>query len=114
MGDLSDITNRDNNGNNNKKQDTLFGPNIGVVTSSPAWTDASKKDKQPIVDQLTPDVVKGWIAKSKEVCSRHTRTYRREQDVNGWSDIPTNNNITGPSKPQTPHPPSLPFIPSPN
>jgi hypothetical protein len=62
MGDLSDITNRDN-----KKQDTLFGPNIGVVTSGPAWTDASKKEKQPVVDQLTPDVVKGWIAKSKEV-----------------------------------------------
>src|ERR1700683_5333274 len=66
MGDLSDITNRDN-----KKQDTLFGPNIGVVTSGPAWTDASKKEKQPVVDQLTPDVVKGWIAKSKEVSISH-------------------------------------------
>ena len=62
MGDLSDITNRDN-----KKQDTLFGPNIGVITSGPAWTDAGGSEKQPITDQLTSDVVKGWIAKSKEV-----------------------------------------------
>jgi len=62
MGDLSDITNKDK-----KKQDTLFGPNIGVVTSGPAWTEINEKEKQPVADQLTPEVVKGWIAKSKEV-----------------------------------------------
>jgi hypothetical protein len=58
MGDLSD---------KDKKQDTLFGPNIGVVTSGPTWTEVSAKEKQPVTDQLTPEVVKGWIAKSKEV-----------------------------------------------
>lgn len=58
MGDLSNLT-------NNKKQDTLFGPNIGVVTSGPAWTETNKK--KPTGDQLTPEVVKGWIEKSKEV-----------------------------------------------
>lgn len=62
MGDLSDITNTDK-----KRQDTLFGPNIGTITSGPAWTEASEKEKQSVVDQLTPEVVKGWIAKSKEV-----------------------------------------------
>jgi hypothetical protein len=62
MGDLSDITNKDK-----KRQDTLFGPNIGTITSGPAWTEANEKEKQSVADQLTPEVVKGWIAKSKEV-----------------------------------------------
>lgn len=48
-----------------KKQDTLFGPNIGIVASGPEWTDRHEKQ----ADELTPEVVKGWIAKSKEVRS---------------------------------------------
>ena len=48
-----------------KKHDTLFGPNIGIVCSGPEWTEASQ-DKT-VVDELTPDIVKGWVAKSKEV-----------------------------------------------
>ena len=59
MGELSG-ENKDN-----KKQETLFGPNIGVVNSGPAWTEHGKK--QTVEDQLTPEVVKEWIAKSKEV-----------------------------------------------
>lgn len=51
-----------------KKVDTLFGPNIGVVASGPAWTEADEKDEKGAVDELTPEVVKSWIAKSKEVC----------------------------------------------
>ena len=48
-----------------KKHDTLFGPNIGIVSSGPDWTEASR-DKS-LVDELTPEIVKGWVAKSKEV-----------------------------------------------
>lgn len=48
-----------------KKQDALFGPNIGVVSSGPAWTD--NREKKVVADELTPDVVKSWIARSKEV-----------------------------------------------
>lgn len=48
-----------------KKQETLFGPNIGVVNPGPAWTEDGKK--KTVEDQLTPEVVKEWIAKSKEV-----------------------------------------------
>ena len=48
-----------------KKQDTLFGPNIGIVAKGPEWTEMREK----AVDELTPDVVRGWIAKSKEVRS---------------------------------------------
>jgi len=48
-----------------KKHDTLFGPNIGIVSSGPEWTEASQ-DKT-LVDELTPDIVKGWVTKSKEV-----------------------------------------------
>lgn len=48
-----------------KKHDTLFGPNIGIVSSGPEWTEISQ-DKT-LVDELTPEIVKGWLAKSKEV-----------------------------------------------
>ena len=51
-----------------KKHDTLFGPNIGIVSSGPEWTEVSQ-DKT-VVDELTPDIVKGWVAKSKEVRKR--------------------------------------------
>jgi hypothetical protein len=48
-----------------KKHDTLFGPNLGIVSSGPEWTEISQ-DKT-VVDELTPEIVKGWVAKSKEV-----------------------------------------------
>lgn len=46
-----------------KKQDTLFGPNIGIVARGPEWTETREKT----IDELTPDIVRGWISKSKEV-----------------------------------------------
>jgi hypothetical protein len=50
--------------NRNKKQEALFGPNIGVVSTGPAWTDT--KEKKAMTDELTPDIVQSWIARSKE------------------------------------------------
>ena len=47
----------------NSKSDTLFGPNIGVLGGGPEWTESQEKSS----DVLTPEIVKGWIAKSKEV-----------------------------------------------
>ncbi|KAG6902181.1 hypothetical protein C0995_003277 [Termitomyces sp. Mi166 len=47
-----------------KTQDALFGPNIGVVSSGPSWTAAS--EKRVLTDELTPDVVTNWVAKSKD------------------------------------------------
>lgn len=52
-----------------KKHDTLFGPNLGIVSSGPEWTERSQ-DKT-VVDELTPEIVKGWVAKSKEVRHGH-------------------------------------------
>ncbi len=46
-----------------KKQDTLFGPNIGIVARGPEWTETREK----AIDELTPEIVRAWIAKSKEV-----------------------------------------------
>jgi hypothetical protein len=69
MGDLGGTGNSDAN-KKDKKQDSLFGPNIGIVSSGPKWTE--NNEKKALEDQLTQDVVKGWIAKSKEVC--HTRS----------------------------------------
>ena len=55
-----------------KKQDTLFGPNIGIVSGGPKWTDADIA-KKTASDELTPDIVKGWVEKSKDVrVSFHT------------------------------------------
>ncbi|KAI0035826.1 hypothetical protein K488DRAFT_76391 [Vararia minispora EC-137] len=47
------------------KQDTLFGPNVGIMSSGPKWTE-SLSEKKVALDELTPDVVKAWIDKSKE------------------------------------------------
>jgi hypothetical protein len=52
-----------------KKHEALFGPNIGVVNSGPAWTDV--KDKKQTAEELTPDVVQSWITRSKEVHHHH-------------------------------------------
>ena len=65
MGDMSASANAETT-KKDKKQDSLFGPNIGVVSAGPKWTE--ENEKKGAEDQLTPDVVKGWITKSKEVC----------------------------------------------
>ena len=54
-------------GGENKERDvnTLFGPNIGIMDAGPKWTEPlGEKVAQ---DEITPDVVKAWIDKSKEV-----------------------------------------------
>lgn len=48
-----------------KMPETLFGPSIGAVSSGPSWT--SVAEKKVLTDELTPDVIRGWIEKSKEV-----------------------------------------------
>ncbi|KAG5634159.1 hypothetical protein H0H81_003120 [Sphagnurus paluster] len=47
-----------------KGNDTLFGPNIGVVSSGPPWTATS--EKKVLTDELTPEIVSSWVAKSKD------------------------------------------------
>jgi len=47
-----------------KGPDTLFGPNIGVISGGPAWTNTA--EKKVLKDELTIDAVKSWIEKSKE------------------------------------------------
>lgn len=56
-----------------KKSDTLFGPDIGIVSGGPAWTEAVRSKKAP-ADELTVDVVRGWIEKSKKVRSIAVRS----------------------------------------
>ncbi|KDQ31913.1 hypothetical protein PLEOSDRAFT_1091880 [Pleurotus ostreatus PC15] len=46
------------------KYESVFGPNIGSVNNGPAWTQI--KEKKVLVDELTADVVQGWIEKSKD------------------------------------------------
>lgn len=59
---IGDSTNTDSS--KEKKSDTLFGPNIGIVGGGPEWTERHEKS----TDELTPEVIKSWISKSKEVC----------------------------------------------
>ncbi|KAJ3726702.1 hypothetical protein C8R42DRAFT_389760 [Lentinula raphanica] len=47
-----------------KGPDTLFGPNIGVISGGPAWTNIA--EKKVLKDELTVDIVRSWIEKSKE------------------------------------------------
>jgi hypothetical protein len=68
-----------------KKHDTLFGPNIGIVSSGPEWTEISQ-DKT-LVDELTPEIVKGWVAKSKEV-RPGTRLVRWSPGLTGSTRLP--------------------------
>ncbi|KZT04492.1 uncharacterized protein LAESUDRAFT_682687 [Laetiporus sulphureus 93-53] len=48
--------------NKEKTSDTLFGPNIGIVSGGPEWTERHEKSS----DELTPEIIKNWIARSKE------------------------------------------------
>ncbi|KAF8439129.1 hypothetical protein L210DRAFT_3646627 [Boletus edulis BED1] len=51
--------------NTNKKESKqLFGPDIGVVNNVPAW--AHPVGKSSAADSLSADIIKNWIAKSKE------------------------------------------------
>ncbi|EAU89624.2 hypothetical protein CC1G_02513 [Coprinopsis cinerea okayama7 len=47
-----------------KALEPLFGPNIGAVTSGPAWT--ASLDKKVVTDELTPEVVTSWVERSKD------------------------------------------------
>ena len=67
MGDLN-INPSESSSSSKKKQDTLFGPNIGIVAKGPEWTESREK----AIDELTPEIVRSWIARSKEV-SLHIR-----------------------------------------
>lgn len=53
------------NGKDKKSSEPLFGPNIGPVSSGPAWTMGT--EKKVVTDELTPEIVNSWIEKSKEV-----------------------------------------------
>jgi len=65
LGVVNNTTNT--NGKEKKGPDSLFGPNVGVISSGPGWT--AQTEKKVLKDELTMDVVKGWIEKSKEVCA---------------------------------------------
>jgi hypothetical protein len=103
MGDLRTGTNSDST-DKDKKQDSLFGPNIGVMSSGPKWTEGNEKKIDD--DQLTPDVVKSWIAKSKEVSthSGYNVVPHRLVGISAHYDPPSS------SQPQTSDSPSFSLV----
>ena len=50
-----------------KRQETLFGPNIGIVGDGPAWAQSEDAKKGTPSDYLTPEIVRRWVEASKEV-----------------------------------------------
>lgn len=61
-----------NEGKKGKKTDTLFGPNIGIVSAGPDWAMSEETlrgvaPSKEVKDELTPEVVKEWVERSKEV-----------------------------------------------
>ncbi|KAH9061115.1 hypothetical protein EDB87DRAFT_1576486 [Lactarius vividus] len=49
-----------------KRQETLFGPNIGIVGDGPAWAQSEDAKKGTLSDYLTPEIVKRWVETSKD------------------------------------------------
>lgn len=67
MGDL-EVPGAGNNDGKKEAKETLFGPSIGVAGGGPDWCEKDSKDsKNTEEDELTPDIVKEWIRKSKDV-----------------------------------------------
>jgi hypothetical protein len=68
MNEMEDILNPSNRpavvNDTGKKDDTLFGPGVGIIAAGPTWADSSSTLK----DEISPDVIKSWISKSKDVC----------------------------------------------
>jgi hypothetical protein len=77
-----------NNSKDKKVQESLFGPNIGVVSSGPAWTAAS--EKKVLTDELTPDIVNGWIEKSKDVSPISYTHNRKNYSTSAQAPLPYN------------------------
>jgi hypothetical protein len=59
-----------------KRQETLFGPNIGIVSDGPAWAQSEEAKKGTSSDYLTPEIVTRWVETSKEVLILFYSPYR--------------------------------------
>lgn len=89
--------------NTNKKESKqLFGPDIGVVNNTPAW--ANSVGKNAAADSLSADVIKSWIAKSKEVLS-YPYLYSLSNPV---SALPAHDYSASTRQPQASYPPLAP------
>lgn len=86
------------NSKEKKGPDTLFGPNIGVISGGPAWTNGT--EKKVLKDELTVDVVKSWVEKSKEVLTLIFGTLCVAHQI-VITAISTYNHPSGPGQSQT-------------
>jgi hypothetical protein len=50
-----------------KRPETLFGPNIGIVSDGPAWAQTEDAKEDTSANYLTPEIVRSWVETSKEV-----------------------------------------------
>jgi len=82
-----------------KRQETLFGPNIGIISEGPVWTQA-QDTKSTSSDYLTPEIVRQWVEASKEVLML---SYHSTTAADLISDRTANHHATGLGQPQTSH-----------
>ena len=81
------------------KEESLFGPSIGIVNTGPEWT--ALNEKRLVEDELTQDVVKGWVEKSQLVSgARLSYAYRVSHPSLGH---PAHHDPAGTRQPQAPH-----------
>ena len=61
-----------------KREETLFGPNVGIVSDGPSWAQSDDAKKGTSSDYLTPEIVRRWVEASKEVlislCSSYCKS----------------------------------------
>lgn len=84
-----------------KRQETLFGPNIGIISEGPAWAQAQDQKKSTSSDYLTPEIVRQWVEASKEVfilCYPSSTT-----TADHISDYTAHYHATGLGQPKTSH-----------
>jgi hypothetical protein len=83
-----------------KRQETLFGPNIGIISEGPAWAQAQDTKESTSSDYLTPEIVRQWVEASKEVL---ILCYLSTTPADDTSDHPANHHATGLGQPKTSH-----------
>ncbi|KAI0252514.1 hypothetical protein BJV78DRAFT_341331 [Lactifluus subvellereus] len=49
-----------------KREETLFGPNVGIISDGPSWAQSEDAKEDTSSDYLTPEIVRRWVETSKE------------------------------------------------
>ena len=88
-----------------KRQETLFGPNIGIISEGPAWAQSQDTKKSTSSDCLTPEIVRRWVEASKEVIISYCPSVIPAD--HNTPDHSANHHAAGVGQPKTSYPPAF-------